>query len=405
MRIAFISYEFPPDTGKGGIGTYTKQIAALLSAADCDVHVFCGTDLPSYQRKLGDIEVHKVNCVDVFDFRTKVLSVFSKEQYLKAFQIIESPEIHGNALEIKKSFPQIPLIVRLHAPNYLVEHLKKRYTNLLSKLRYLAGALRRGKFDLGYWRKYDYLNDADFKFTKMADAITAPSKTMKHWEVKFWHFLPQDIIVIANPFIPAEALLQIPINEKVVRKEIVFFGRLNVLKGLVNGTYAMKKILEEFPEYHFTVIGDDGPGPRAGETMKQWMQKKLKNVKNNVSFYAGLDYEKLPAAISNATIVLLPSLFESFSYTCAEAMAAGKAIVGAANTGMEDMIVNGENGFLVNTLKSNDIYKNIKFLLLDDKLRIKVSNNARITIKKKLANNYTSIEYLKFYKKIENLRI
>ena len=27
MRIAFISYEFPPDTGKGGIGTYTKLLA------------------------------------------------------------------------------------------------------------------------------------------------------------------------------------------------------------------------------------------------------------------------------------------------------------------------------------------------------------------------------------------
>ena len=31
MRIAFITYEYPPDTGKGGIGTYTAQVATMLA--------------------------------------------------------------------------------------------------------------------------------------------------------------------------------------------------------------------------------------------------------------------------------------------------------------------------------------------------------------------------------------
>ena len=400
MRIAFISYEFPPDTGKGGIGTYTKQISTLLAAADCDVHVFCGTDLSSYRNDLGDIKVHKVNCIDVLDFRTKVLSVFSAEQYIKAFQIIESPEIHGNAWEIKKSFPQIPLIVRLHAPNYLVEHLKKRYTGLFSKFRYVAGSIRRGKFDLGYWRKYDYLNDADFQFTKIANAITAPSETMKQWAVKHWHLISEDLTVIANPFIPAKSLLEIPINERVGKNEILFFGRLNVLKGLVNGTYAMKKILERFPEYHFTVIGDDGPGPRAGETMKEWMQKKLRNVINNVSFYDGQDYEKLPAAISNATIALLPSLFESFSYTCAEAMSAGKAIVGSSDTGMEDLIVNNYSGLLVNAENKEEIYAAIKKLITNKDLRYSISNSARKSISTAFTGDSFTNHYINFYKNI-----
>lgn len=356
--------------------------------------------MPSNKKILCEIHFHKVNCLDVLDFRSKVLSVFSAEQYIKAFEIIESPEIHGNAWEIKNAFPQIPLIVRLHAPNYLVEHLKKRYTSLYSKLRYVAGSLRRGKFDLGYWRKYDYLNDADFQFTKIANAITAPSETMKHWAVKHWHLLPEDLIVIANPFIPAEALLEIPINEKAGQKEIVFFGRLNVLKGLVNSTIAMKKILEDFPEYHFTVIGDDGPGLRAEETMKQWMQKKLKNLKDNVSFYEGLDYEKIPAAISNASIALLPSLFESFSYTCAEAMAAGKAVVGSKDTGMEDLIVNNYSGLLVNAGSKKEIYEAVKKLIVNKELRYSISNSARKSISTSFTGDTLTNQYINFYKNI-----
>ena len=42
MRIAFISWEFPPATGKGGIGTYVTQIAKAMACMHHDVHVFAG---------------------------------------------------------------------------------------------------------------------------------------------------------------------------------------------------------------------------------------------------------------------------------------------------------------------------------------------------------------------------
>lgn len=380
MRIALISYEFPPDTGKGGIGTYTYQLAMLLALYKFDVHVFTGTDKTSNNHKLQQVSIHRVHCKDTFDFREKVLTIFSIEQQTKAFDVIESPEIHGNALEIIKLFPFIPLIVRLHAPNYLVEHLKKKYTPFFSKLRYFFGALRRGKIDFGYWRKYNYLNDLDFKFAKKANLITVPSSSMKNWAIKNWKILDTNIIVVPNPFTPAKEFIELLINENQDKKEIIFFGRLNVLKGLVNGTIAMKKILLEFPEYHFTIIGDDGAGPKVGKTMKQWMQIKLKKVLKQVSFYDGQQYEKLPFLIANATIALLPSFFESFSYTCAEAMAAGKAVIGSRGTGMDDIIVNNFSGLLVNVEKPNDIYKALRKVILNEELRIKLSKNGRQAI-------------------------
>ena len=137
-----------------------------------------------------------------------------------------------------------------------------------------------------------------------------------------------------------------------------------MLKGLVNATKALALIMAEFPDWHFTVIGDDGPGPYGNQSMRRWMQEKLKLFLSRVSFFDGLKYEELPAAIADSSIVVLPSLFESFSYTCIEAMAAGKAVVGSNNAGMADIIQDGKNGLLANPENYRVIYSAVKKQLL-----------------------------------------
>ena len=396
LRIAFISYEFPPDTGKGGIGTYTGQVAGLMVRQGAEVHVFCGSPYRMGQEYTEGYQVHRIACVSGDDFREKVTDIFGAVHAQQPFDIIESPEINSNAAGIKKTFPSIPLVVRLHAPGYLVESLKKKYYPLSAKLRFVAGALKRGRLDAGYWKRYDFENDADYQFCKTADAITAPSQAMKNWAVQHWLIKAKDITVIPNPFLPPGALLQLPVAEKAVHKQIVFFGRLNVLKGLVNATLAMRKILKEFPLVHFKVIGDDGPGPVYNITMRQWMQQQLKDVIEQVSFTDGFSYEHLPAAIAEAEIALLPSLFESFSYTCAEAMAAGKAVIGSEGTGM-DFIRHNISGILVSANNPAAVYNAVKSLVLDDALRCSLAENARTAIREMFSDKILGDAYLEFY--------
>ncbi|MEJ7589528.1 MAG: glycosyltransferase, partial [Ferruginibacter sp.] len=234
--MAFITYEYPPDTGKGGIGTYTKQVADVLGRQGWDVHVFAGSHHRQCENYENNIHIHWVRCDSPHDFRLKVLPVFQSEHSGKAFELMESPEIHGNAWEIKKAFPQVPLIVRFHAANWLVERLKKKYSSFTSRLRFVLGALLRGRWDLGYWRKYDYRNDPDYQFCLLADAMAAPSEAMIKWVAHNWKLRVPGIKLIPNLFVAPGALLQLPVPEKAIYKKIVFFGRLNVLKGLVNAT-------------------------------------------------------------------------------------------------------------------------------------------------------------------------
>ena len=364
MKIAFITYEFPPDTGKGGIGTYIFHASTMLKSAGCDVHIFAG----SFERQgleiVQDIPVHRVFCSSPEDFKLSVLKVFKVVHEEIHFDLIESAEIHANALEIKKVFPLVPLVVRLHAPDYIVETLKKRYVPFLHKLRFVLGALRRGYWDAGYWRKYSYKNDADYKFTIMADAVTAPSSAMKEWAVNNWAISGEKISVIGNPFIPSEAFLKIPVPKAFSHRTVIYFGRLNVLKGLVNATKAMKKILARHSDWKFKVIGDDGPGPLPGGLqMRAWINEQLSCYKDRVMFYDGVPYEMLSELLEDGEIVILPSLFESFSYACLEAMAAGKTVVGSKNGGMNDLIENGKTGLLINPEREDSLYNAINFLV------------------------------------------
>lgn len=391
MRIAFISYEFPPDTGKGGIGTYVKQIAGALAGRGCDVHVFAASSYRTSSVQTDGYWVHLVQCTNGEDYRIKVVNSFKSQHDISRFQLMESPEINGNAWEIKKKYPEVPLVVRLHAPDYLVDSLNKKYIPFSAKLRFVLGALRRLKWDAGYWRTYIKENDFDYQFIQSADAITAPSSAMKAWIVKYWQIPQEKIAVIPNIFFPPPALLAIPIVAEPDFKQIIFFGRLNVLKGLVNATKAMKKILREYPDWKFKVIGDDGNGPFAGISMRAWMKKKLDPVISQVEFTDGMSYEAIPGAIEKGEIILLPSLFESFSYTCAEAMAAGKAIAGSNAGGMSDLLQHGESGLLVDPEKAAEIYNAVKKLIDDNDLRYQLSVKARKRILEQ-CNTTVSVE-------------
>jgi glycosyltransferase involved in cell wall biosynthesis len=398
MTIAFVTYEFPPDTGKGGIGTYTAQVAGLLSGMGAAVHVFAGTLSANNSTTENGYRVHRVQASDGNSFKTLVVPIFKTAHALRPFDIIECPEINSNAWYIRQEFPLIPLIVRLHAPDYLVESLKKTYYSFFTKLRFALGALRRGKIDLGFWRSYNYSKDPDYRFTLSADAVSTPSITMKNWVVKNWKILPGKIAVISNPFTPSKAMLAISSDNQKDRKQIIFFGRLNVLKGLVNATYAMKRILHDYPQSDFIVVGNDAEGPKPNISMKRWMQQQLNTSIDRVHFYKGFDYEKLPDILREASIVLLPSLFESFSYTCAEAMAAGKAVIGSKNTGMEDLMENEKTGILINPYSVRQIYDSLRRLLDQPEICAAIGKAAREAIEIKCNSETLGKATLDFYK-------
>ena len=360
-----------------------------------DVHVFAGSHLQTSCRIENNVAVHRVECTGPQDFQKNVLTVFENEHILSPFQIIESAEIHANALEIKTKFPDLLLIVRLHAGNWLVESFKKKYVPLQNKLRFFFGALRRGKWDLGYWRKYDFKNDTDYQFVNTADVITAPTLHMKNWAMQQWKIDANHLKVLENPFVENKLFNAACTNNE--EQTIIFYGRLNVLKGLITATKAMKQILKNNPGWNWLVVGDDGNAADGRSSMKAWMKQELKGLEAQIFFYDNIAHDQLPLYLKKSSIVLIPSLFESYSYVTIEAMCAGKALVGSSGTGVASLIQHNVSGLLTDPYKVHAWYKAIQRLIDDKAIRNKLGEAAyKYAISKVEVNK----EIVGFYKRL-----
>lgn len=383
MRIAYISYEYPPDSAIGGIGTYTWQIAKAMALQNCDVEVFAASPTRTITEQIDKVTIHRIKIAHQKDFNSAVVAVFKNRHTSNKFDIIECAENGVNALNIIKKYPNIPLVVRLHTPGVLVTRLQNTYTPLITKLRFVLGAMLRGKIDLGFWSKYDknQYQDAEYLITKQAKLITAPSESLKQWAVDFWGIEPQKIEVIPNPYLPAAEFLNIPIEN--TNKTITFYGRLNVLKGCVALTDAIKKVLKKHPDWRFNIVGKNQNSHITNEDMKSWMQTELKNYKSKIEFIEWLDYKAVPTLLSASAICVFPSLFESFSYTCCESMSAGRAVVGSKNGGMNELLAD-QCGLLINPKRPREIADAICKFIENPELRLTCGNNAR----QKVIKNY-----------------
>jgi len=102
-----------------------------------------------------------------------------------------------------------------------------------------------------------------------------------------------------------------------------------------------------------------------------------------------------------AKIFLLPSInaegaFEGFGLVILEANAAGIPAVGTTPSGMDDIIVDGKNGFLVPSNNDAGLSSAIEKLLLSQDLYKKISERA-LEVARKMSWKKTAQDYQKAY--------
>ena len=373
MRIALISYEYPPEIGKGGIATYTEQLASNLTERGHDVEVFCGSHTRSGSEENG-FKVHRILTENPVHFRTAVVDKFSERQEVEAFDVMESPEINANAIEIKKKFPGIPLLVKLHTPSFIIVHLNHNYVSFLKRLRFFLGGLRRGLFQF-YSSYRNMQQDIDYQMTMHADLIVSPSKSLKNIIVSKWKIAPTCIDVIPNIFTPSPNLLNYPINKN-SSKTILFIGKLNEHKGIVNLVKAIPAVIQRDPEVKFKFIGADGRSSIINDNMSVYIKAQLKGYESNCELAGPLPYEFIAQELGKTEICIFPSIWENFPYVCLEAMSAGCAVIGSKEGGMAEMLIN-DAGILINPNSVNDIVNAINFLVKHEFERHEFGKTAR----------------------------
>lgn len=383
MHIAYISYEYPPDTAVGGIATYVYQIAMIMQGRGHRVEIFSGSVSRSVSEEIAGIAVHRVLCTDRAAFNEVILPVFEICNTKNKFDIIESPEFSADGLAIKLKYPGLPLIVKLHTPWFLIGQINNTHLSTYKKVRFLLSGLVRGRLYRPFWKMRAKEDDPDYLITKTANQVHSPSVSLGDIVSAYWDIERNTIVHMPNPYQPGAELLDIPADSDTNR--VTFIGRLEVRKGLVELASAIPLVLKKRPQVKFRFAGSVQSSPRAGMDMKTYLLSKLEKYKNNLEFL------EVPAAdvasVYAATdICVFPSIWENFPNTCLEAMAAARGIVASKNGGMQDMLGDCDGGILIDPFKPAEIAGALLSLIDDKAGRQKKGENAR----RKVLSAYSS---------------
>lgn len=402
LNILLVSFEFPPITAIGGIGSYMYHLSKLLHKLGHSVTVFSANPHGS------EVEVQKREFCSAYlipasnneEFRSAALAFFHNYILYNNVDIIESPEVGACALNIKRAYPDIPLIVKLHTPGVLITKVSNYYLPLLNKFRFVAGALVRGRIDLGYWAKHDKnkLSDPEYQICEVADKILSPSRALINWAIKFWDLPASKIELILNPFSVDSDLLCLPVLKR--SKTISFVGKLNVLKGLNSLTEAIPIVLKKHPEFSFNIVGRDEYVN--GISMKSIIEKRLGLFANKVNFTGALPFNKIKEIYATSPICVVPSLWENYPNVVLEAMAAGCAVVASNRGGIPEIVNDHVNGLLINPRSSNDIATKINLLIDNPELTLQIATNGRNDLLKLMQPSTLSYKIERAYYNVLN---
>ena len=376
MKIAFISYEYPPETAKGGIATYVKQAVSMLSQKGHYVEVFAGSLDKDYSQEDNQVIVHRIKVDNRQEFRHKIGTIFAQRYNQIKFDVLEAPEIGAEAVEAIKLVPEIPLVIKLHTPSYIIKELSYSPPSLSMKLRRFLGALKKIRMPTSFPSYfYDVDTDIERTYTLKADEIAAPSQAIGNKLVQDWGIDRNKISLVPLPYIPCPELLAIPTitNTNI----ITFIGRLEIRKGILDLADAIPLVLKQFPHVKFRFVGAAWPLPHSNLDMRQHLERKLKRYIDALEFTGKVNLEAIPSLLADTDICVFPSLWESFGLVCTEAMSSGRGVIGSSAGGMAELLDGGKVGKLVPPKSPQSIAKAVIKLLENSEERIKLGEAAR----------------------------
>jgi teichuronic acid biosynthesis glycosyltransferase TuaC len=221
-----------------------------------------------------------------------------------------------------------------------------------------------------------------------SDTIITPSPQLSE---KLQEGFNYDSILIGNGIYPSNLndLPSLDINSK-GKKTILSISNLMETKGIQYNIKAMSKLVKEFPNIQYIIIGD---GDFKNKLME--LTEEL-NLKDHVVFLGNTNHDLAMQYMQKCDIFCLPSWRETFGLVYLEAMFYSKPIILCENQGIHGIVVDNESCKVVKPHSSEDVYKSIKDLLSNKGKRDKIS----ITGNEIVRNHYT---WERIGKKLKNL--
>ncbi len=384
MNLALLSYEYPPDTGYGGIGTYSYYHARALAKLGHNVHVIAGANSPGrsdsehdgvrvtriqregwLRRLLGNARAKRC-----WWFGARVETAHAAYEALvhltqrQQIDMIEMPECGGDGAVVS-TLLQIPTTIKYHSPARLIMGIYD---------------VPRTDWELTAFAEQIAINQADVHTS--CSAFLAEEVRSKMGVRAPIHVVPNGIDV--ELFDRDEGID--PHREFALPRDAVtvfFANRMEERKGIHLVAEMAIPILERYPHVHFVLAGRDLFGYLRDRVVPRL---HAKNLHSRFHHLGALDLPSVRAVLKTIDIFLIPSLWENCPYSCIEAMTAGRAIVSSDCGGMPELIQHGENGLLARNGDAQSYVPALAELIEDAELRARLGEAARRTVTTRLTD-------------------
>lgn len=242
--------------------------------------------------------------------------------------------------------------------------MPRRFTIIARNINTLS---RKKDAEKSYWHKYFVHWLTKLLYGKV-DQIIAQSKGMAEDLVSFYRVDRKKVLVIHNPISSRIESFALPAN--IEKKEyLLCVGRLESQKAFQYAISAFAAIAGCYPNLRLKFVGK---GSLEEQLKKQCLDLGLAD---RVDF-EGYKNDVIPY-ILYAKVMLLTSIYEGFPNVLVEAISLGTPVV-AFNcpSGPDEIVVEGENGYLAKYRDINDLVKKIQKVLEDPIDKESVLNSA-----------------------------
>lgn len=377
MTIGFITSEYPHPRVKhaAGIATSVKNLAVQLVKNKVRVIVFVYQQNEDAIIESEGVEIHLIKSKSYMLFgwylyRKYLNCYINNVVESESIDVLEAPDWTG--ITAFMTF-NVPLIIRFHGSDAYfckLEGRKQKLKNRWFETLALKGAT-------AYIAPTSY---AGRETAKIFNLDTNKIQTI-HYGLKLENFVN-------------------PAPNDYNKNTILYIGTIIRKKGVFELAAIFNTVLKNHPDAQLVLIGGDAPDLKTGHrSTYHLVQEKLSEKAKQQARYLGkIPYTDVQAQIRKAHVCIFPSFAETLGMVTIESMALQKPVVNTSIGWAQELIDDGQNGYLVHPSDIDTYAKTIGTLLRDDNLCLKVGQAARQKVENSFDISKLVNQNMAFYK-------
>ena len=325
MRVLLIANTLPP-RDVSGVGEQVLQLAAGLEGLGDDVEVLGrGPGGAAGPKVLFPLTIVPAAWRAVRRFRPHVVQVHESDGALAALAVKASGALLGDR----------PLLTALLQVSYVEELRAVR--PLMAEGQVLG---RPGGVELRFrWLKAPLQILLGLVTARMADLVLAPSEATAEEIRRDYGVGVEDVAVVPN--VTGGLAVEPAAGEEGEAGYLLFVGRLRVRKGVEVLLAALAELRRRGSAAVLRIAGDGEHRPRLERAVDEL------GLRDAVTFLGTCDGPRVRRLLAGAAALVVPSIYEGMPLVVLEAMAAGVPVVGSRVSGIPEVVVDGETGWLV----------------------------------------------------------